>query len=150
MNPINKPKPRPAASCAPCRNRKVKCDRLSPCEACVARGIPHECKYAITDEDREAIAQAEVIAQLRGKSQRLRSDLAAAEAERQELRRRDRDYHHSRSEDAAMEMLYSALRLGSQDLVERLVGRIREGEALADVIREVQTEGMVHRPKVGR
>ncbi|KAH8429719.1 Zn(II)2Cys6 transcription factor domain-containing protein [Aspergillus melleus] len=148
--PIHKPKPRPAASCAPCRNRKVKCDRLSPCEACIARGIVHECKYSSTDEDREAIAQAEVIATLRARVRRLRNELAEAEAEGHEIMELREGMMTSSSsqgssgaaarkaENQAMEILYSAIRLGSADLVGRIVSGVREGRELVDVVRMVQ------------
>lgn len=35
-------------SCYPCRTRKLKCDRLSPCSNCVKRegAAPHSCSYA--------------------------------------------------------------------------------------------------------
>ncbi|KAI9036738.1 Zn(II)2Cys6 transcription factor domain-containing protein [Aspergillus affinis] len=160
--PIHKPKPRPAASCAPCRNRKVKCDRLSPCEACIARGIVHECKYSSTDEDREAIAQAEVIATLRARARRLRNELAEAEAEGHEimeLREGMMAFSSSqvadsgssqgttgsssgaaarKAENQAMEILYSTIRLGSEDLVGRIVSGVREGRELVDVVKMVQ------------
>lgn len=181
--PIHKAKPRPAASCAPCRNRKVKvrfvssfpfistpeptngnhtkwfkCDRLSPCEACIARGIAHECKYSSTDEDREAIAQAEVISTLRARARRLRNELAEAEAEGQEIMelRQGMSFNQGqgqrqgpdggtgtssgarKAENQAMEILYSAIRLGSEDLVGRIVSGVREGRELVDVVRMVQ------------
>ncbi|KAJ5591872.1 uncharacterized protein N7459_002241 [Penicillium hispanicum] len=33
-------------SCAPCRNRKLKCNRTHPCENCVKRGDAASCSYA--------------------------------------------------------------------------------------------------------
>ncbi|KAJ5698605.1 hypothetical protein N7462_000610 [Penicillium macrosclerotiorum] len=33
-------------SCAPCRNRKLKCNRSHPCENCVKRGDAASCNYA--------------------------------------------------------------------------------------------------------
>ncbi|KAJ6103396.1 hypothetical protein N7486_005823 [Penicillium sp. IBT 16267x] len=33
-------------SCAPCRHRKLKCNRSNPCENCVKRGDAHSCSYA--------------------------------------------------------------------------------------------------------
>ncbi|PLB50955.1 hypothetical protein P170DRAFT_509011 [Aspergillus steynii IBT 23096] len=164
MNPLpmHRPKPRPAASCAPCRNRKVKCDRLSPCEACIARGIVNECKYSSTDEDREAIAQAEVISTLRARARRLRTELAEVEAEGHEIMelREGMAFNAAlgqgqglgtgmgmgassspgarKAENQAMEILYSAIRLGSEDLVGRIVGGVREGRDLVDVVRMVQ------------
>ncbi|KAL8909983.1 MAG: hypothetical protein Q9171_004716 [Xanthocarpia ochracea] len=33
-------------SCAPCRNRKLKCNRTQPCENCVKRGDAMSCSYA--------------------------------------------------------------------------------------------------------
>ncbi|RPA92007.1 hypothetical protein L873DRAFT_1711756 [Choiromyces venosus 120613-1] len=35
-------------SCAPCRNRKLKCNRSHPCENCIRRGDPSTCTYAST------------------------------------------------------------------------------------------------------
>ncbi|KAG0131278.1 putative C6 transcription factor [Tuber indicum] len=35
-------------SCAPCRNRKLKCNRSHPCENCTRRGDPSTCTYAST------------------------------------------------------------------------------------------------------
>lgn len=36
---------RKTTSCWPCRDRKVKCDKLHPCEICVKRGYPDLCCY---------------------------------------------------------------------------------------------------------
>ncbi|KAE8351387.1 hypothetical protein BDV28DRAFT_137193 [Aspergillus coremiiformis] len=123
-------KPRASASCHPCRIRKVKCNRMSPCETCFTRGIQEECKYSAPNEDRQAIAQAEKITELRGKRNRLRELLAPHVAYRTSFDGPDEG-------TAAMEMVYSALRLGSENLVWRTVGRIRDGEDLRDLARDV-------------
>lgn len=36
---------RAKASCYPCRTRKVKCDKSSPCENCSKRGYPELCSF---------------------------------------------------------------------------------------------------------
>ncbi|KAJ6015347.1 hypothetical protein N7540_009938 [Penicillium herquei] len=36
-------------SCAPCRHRKLKCNRSNPCENCVKRGDANSCSYAQTN-----------------------------------------------------------------------------------------------------
>ncbi|KAL2866474.1 Zn(II)2Cys6 transcription factor domain-containing protein [Aspergillus lucknowensis] len=69
-------KPRPITSCSACRIRKVKCDRASPCASCVARHTPNECTYATTTEEREAIAAADLIAELRATRNKLQGQLA--------------------------------------------------------------------------
>lgn len=135
------------------KKKRAQCDRLSPCEACVARGIVDECKYSSTDEDREAIAQAETISTLRARVRRLRSELAETEAEGYEITelREGRVVNSNSSlsvnqgqgqgrkaENQAMEILYSAIRLGSVDLVARIVSGVREGRELVDVVRIVQ------------
>ncbi|KAE8144141.1 hypothetical protein BDV25DRAFT_167557 [Aspergillus avenaceus] len=129
----SKSKPRATASCHPCRTRKVKCNRLSPCEACVTRGIPEECKYSAPNEDRQAIAQADMITELRGKVNRLREQIAQRGAYRCSSVSSEED----EEEAAAMEIVYSALRLGPEDLVWKLVGRIREGEDVRELARDV-------------
>ncbi|KAE8394805.1 hypothetical protein BDV23DRAFT_146416 [Aspergillus alliaceus] len=128
----HKSKPRATASCHPCRNRKVKCNRLSPCETCITRGIQEECKYSAPNEDREAIAQAEMITELRGKVNRLQEQMAQRVAYRSSFNDPEEE-----EETAAMEIVYSALRLGSEDLVWRIVGRIRDGEDLRELARDV-------------
>lgn len=135
------------------KRQRAQCDRLSPCEACIARGIVDECKYSSTDEDREAIAQAETISTLRARVRRLRSELAEAEAEGYEIAelREGRAVNSNsglsvnqgqgqgrKAENQAMEILYSAIRLGSADLVARIVSGVREGRELVDVVRMVQ------------
>ncbi|KAL4784738.1 hypothetical protein BJX76DRAFT_326284 [Aspergillus varians] len=37
---------RTAVSCTPCRNRKVKCDRLKPCAQCMRLSIENACTYS--------------------------------------------------------------------------------------------------------
>jgi hypothetical protein len=39
-------KKRSQTSCLPCRTRKVKCDRGSPCDNCAKRGYPELCSFA--------------------------------------------------------------------------------------------------------
>jgi hypothetical protein len=34
-------------SCNDCRRRKLKCDRLSPCDRCIKGGVPDSCAYGI-------------------------------------------------------------------------------------------------------
>ncbi|RAL13467.1 uncharacterized protein BO97DRAFT_423671 [Aspergillus homomorphus CBS 101889] len=57
---------------------REKCNRLTPCATCVARSTPQECKYAAPDTDRQAIAQAELIAGLRSRANQLRDQLGMA------------------------------------------------------------------------
>ncbi|PYH67228.1 Zn(II)2Cys6 transcription factor domain-containing protein [Aspergillus vadensis CBS 113365] len=144
----HRPKSRPTASCLPCRTRKVKCNRLQPCETCSARNIAHECKYAVPDEDRQAIAQAEMIAELRAEVNRLRQQISDYEY--------DHDHIHNHEEsimgevnvledggllierlengeerlgeeddDDELERVYRILRDGEWERVREVVGRIR-------------------------
>ncbi|KAL4885257.1 hypothetical protein BJY04DRAFT_214591 [Aspergillus karnatakaensis] len=130
-------KPRPITSCAPCRIRKVKCNRASPCTSCIARDTPNECTYATTAAERSAIAQAELISELRATRNRLQAQAprtsntsnsrpgtgfsaTAEEAEEEEL--------------AALEAVYAVLRAGSWDLVREVVGRVRGGEKVGRVL----------------
>ncbi|KAF5859716.1 hypothetical protein ETB97_002495 [Aspergillus alliaceus] len=101
-------------------------------EACITRGIQEECKYSAPNEDREAIAQAEMITELRGKVNRLQEQMAQRVAYRSSFNDPEEE-----EETAAMEIVYSALRLGSEDLVWRIVGRIRDGEDLRELARDV-------------
>ncbi|KAJ5770398.1 uncharacterized protein N7511_002449 [Penicillium nucicola] len=73
--PDTKTKLRPQQSCLKCRERKVKCDRSIPCNACIARGIEAECTYLTTAEDRAHISQAEIIDRLRREVAQLRGRL---------------------------------------------------------------------------
>lgn len=60
-------KPRTRTSCYPCRTRKVKCDKASPCENCAIRGYPELCKYA--DESGPSITPSGTSIQRQGASQ---------------------------------------------------------------------------------
>ncbi|EYE90672.1 Zn(II)2Cys6 transcription factor domain-containing protein, partial [Aspergillus ruber CBS 135680] len=72
-------KSRPSASCIPCRNRKVKCDRLTPCSTCLSRAHPEQCTYTSTDTDRSAMKSAETIADLRRKIRALKMQISDSE-----------------------------------------------------------------------
>ncbi|KAF2198585.1 hypothetical protein GQ43DRAFT_378261 [Delitschia confertaspora ATCC 74209] len=39
-------RPRPVVSCLRCREKKLKCDRASPCQNCVKGHCPNDCAYA--------------------------------------------------------------------------------------------------------
>lgn len=43
---LRRRKKRSQTSCLPCRSRKVKCDRCSPCDNCAKRGYPELCSFA--------------------------------------------------------------------------------------------------------
>ncbi|RPB17486.1 hypothetical protein P167DRAFT_478686 [Morchella conica CCBAS932] len=45
-------------SCAPCRNRKLKCNRSHPCENCIRRADPNSCTYAMTPHNTRARKQS--------------------------------------------------------------------------------------------
>ncbi|KAL4980915.1 hypothetical protein BDW66DRAFT_1080 [Aspergillus desertorum] len=121
-------KPRPVTSCSACRARKVKCNRASPCSACISRKTPSECTYAGTVEDREAIAAAETITELRGLRSELQEKLATAAPGTFLEGTGEED------EAEALEAVYAVLRRGSVDLVSEIVGRIRAGEEVGGVL----------------
>ncbi|GAB1204618.1 hypothetical protein APSETT445_003274 [Aspergillus pseudonomiae] len=106
----------------------------SQSEACTTRGIQEECKYSAPNEDRQAIAQAEMITELRGKVNQIREQIAQRLAYRSSF---DGLEEEEEEEAAAMEIVYSALRLGTEDLVWHIVGRIRNGEDLRDLAKDV-------------
>ncbi|KAL6231263.1 hypothetical protein BDW75DRAFT_233750 [Aspergillus navahoensis] len=122
-------KPRPVTSCSACRIRKVKCNRASPCSACINRKTPSECTYASTNEDREAIAAAETITELRGLRNELQEKLAKATS--------GIVFDGEGGDDdevGALEAVYAVLKGGSADLVSEVVGRIRAGEEVGGVL----------------
>jgi len=41
-----RPRPRPVVSCVRCRRRKIKCDRLIPCQQCKSTGHDRQCSYS--------------------------------------------------------------------------------------------------------
>ncbi|KAL4754530.1 hypothetical protein BDW72DRAFT_190117 [Aspergillus terricola var. indicus] len=123
-------KPRPVTSCSACRIRKVKCNRASPCSACISRRTPSECTYASTVEDREAIAAAETIAELRGLKSELQEKLAKAAAGKV----LDGGAEDDEEEAEALEAVYAVLKGGSVDLISEVVGRIRAGEEVGGVM----------------
>jgi hypothetical protein len=43
--PVQKKRRRPALACEQCRRRKVRCDRLAPCNHCSKSDAPEQCKY---------------------------------------------------------------------------------------------------------
>ncbi|KAL4900683.1 hypothetical protein BDW74DRAFT_182519 [Aspergillus multicolor] len=141
-------KPRPVTSCAACRMRKVKCNRASPCSACIARKTPSECTYASTSEDREAIAAADAIAELRALRGELqeklaRSSFAASGAVPGAGIVFDRDggVDEDSDEQEALEAVYAVLRGGSVELVREVVERIRAGEEVESVLGVLELDG---------
>ncbi|KAI1106382.1 hypothetical protein F4804DRAFT_41599 [Jackrogersella minutella] len=45
LPPPNRRRDKPQLSCTPCRRRKVKCDRGTPCRTCSVRGMAMSCTY---------------------------------------------------------------------------------------------------------
>jgi hypothetical protein len=67
-------RPRPVISCLECRRKKLKCDRLDPCQQCIKIGRPGRCTY---QSGQEPVPNT---AYLRGHpSKRQRLDTPAAE-----------------------------------------------------------------------
>ncbi|KAL2800003.1 hypothetical protein BJX66DRAFT_211353 [Aspergillus keveii] len=146
-------KPRPITSCAACRVRKVKCDRLTPCTACTTRKPPTECTYSTTSEEREAIAAADLIAELRATRNKLQGQLANAKSGSSEAAAAGAvsvppgfrgagglltGYDRGEGEDAAaLEAVYAVLRGGSWDVAREVVGKIRGGEGVRGVLGEM-------------
>ncbi|PWY78887.1 hypothetical protein BO83DRAFT_415346 [Aspergillus eucalypticola CBS 122712] len=100
------------------RGRCNQCNRLQPCETCNARNIAHECKYAVPDEDRQAIAQAEMIAELRAEVNRLRQQIS------------DHEYDHEHNvnhEESIMGGEGNVLEDGGL-----LIERLENGESLGE------------------
>ena len=107
----------------------------------MARNISHECKYAVPDEDRQAIAQAETIADLRAKVNRLRSQLVQGQQRGrvQALNLEVEVVEDQREEDglADLEAVYGVLRGGSWESAQQVVTRIRAGESVGQIARGV-------------
>ncbi|KAL4786275.1 hypothetical protein BJX76DRAFT_355346 [Aspergillus varians] len=130
-------KPRPITSCAACRVRKVKCNRASPCSACISRKTVSECTYATTSAEREAIAQADLIAELRMTRNRMESQLGKVGAGSDSGGGGGMyggGYEGGDGEEEALEAVYAVLRGGSVDLVREVVGRIRRGQGVESVL----------------
>ncbi|KAL2817319.1 hypothetical protein BJX63DRAFT_385680 [Aspergillus granulosus] len=139
-------KPRPITSCAACRVRKVKCDRLTPCTACTTRKPPTECTYSTTSEEREAIAAADLIAELRATRNKLQGQLAKSNPNPNSSRgfgsgsavRSVGCGRDGEGEDAAaLEAVYAVLRGSSWEVAKEVVGKIRGGEAVRGVLGEM-------------
>ena len=47
FTPIKK-RNRPSLVCEPCKRRKVKCDKGTPCESCAKNNMAHKCRYSPT------------------------------------------------------------------------------------------------------
>ncbi|KAJ6102075.1 hypothetical protein N7486_004502 [Penicillium sp. IBT 16267x] len=45
MEPQSRKRPRPVVSCLRCREKKLKCDRVAPCQNCVRGGFEAQCTY---------------------------------------------------------------------------------------------------------
>ncbi|KAI9926498.1 hypothetical protein ASPWEDRAFT_692626 [Aspergillus wentii DTO 134E9] len=137
MRSSRAPKARPSSSCIPCRNRKVKCNRLDPCETCISRGVANECKYSANDEDRQSIAQAELITDLRATVKGLKGKLSQVEQERHFQRRHastpEDDDEEQQNGSLTMEIVYAALQSGSPEVVQHLVAMIRSGAPMEEV-----------------
>ncbi|KAI0845724.1 fungal-specific transcription factor domain-containing protein [Daldinia vernicosa] len=50
---VSRRRVKPILSCAFCRGRKLRCDRQSPCAACVRRDKPDECIYSCSEQERK-------------------------------------------------------------------------------------------------
>ncbi|KAF3275010.1 hypothetical protein TWF970_007452 [Orbilia oligospora] len=62
----DRPSKRLALSCTKCRSRKVKCDRVQPCQSCCLRGEPDQCRFPSSETtDLNAVNQAYEIRRLR-------------------------------------------------------------------------------------
>jgi hypothetical protein len=75
-----------------------------------------------------------MITELRGKVNRLREQIAQRAARRSSI---DDPEEEEEEEATDMEIVYSALRLGSEELVWKIVGRLRDGEDLRELARDV-------------
>ena len=45
MEAQSRKRPRPVVSCLRCREKKLKCDRVAPCQNCIKIGCRAECTY---------------------------------------------------------------------------------------------------------
>ncbi|KAJ0413575.1 hypothetical protein BJY00DRAFT_296728, partial [Aspergillus carlsbadensis] len=131
-----------------------QCDRLTPCTACTTRRPPTECTYSTTSEEREAIAAADLIAELRATRNKLQGQLANSKSNPsgavvpagagadsapppgfRGARGLPAGYDRGEGEDAAaLEAVYAVLRGGSWDVAREVVGKIRGGEGARGVL----------------
>ncbi|KAF2748516.1 hypothetical protein M011DRAFT_457813 [Sporormia fimetaria CBS 119925] len=72
MKKQQRQKPRQLLSCTKCRERKVKCDRIKPCQACCARGLPKQCHFVAEDGDWTPIQQSYELRKLRAENAKLK------------------------------------------------------------------------------
>ncbi|OXV09953.1 hypothetical protein Egran_02284 [Elaphomyces granulatus] len=111
-----RPGNRQSRSCRVCRIRKVKCDRVKPCQACCAHGHPSKCVYdlALSDEDFHPVSQSDEIRNLRTELKGLRDKL-----------QRRGEYAPAINRLAELERLFTAIRSAPPSVVERLIWQIR-------------------------
>ncbi|KAL1952513.1 hypothetical protein VTO42DRAFT_5099 [Malbranchea cinnamomea] len=150
----HKPKYRAKQSCIPCRTRKVKCDRIKPCQACCVRGLPSECEYVTTNEDRFLISQADAIENLRNEVGRLKqrlADLTAAQETPQPPPPPPRPAPSPPGTPgsvpyekyAALQSILHAIASGSPEVVASTVAQVRSGaplENVADLVKHLSSE----------
>ncbi|KAG5295927.1 C6 finger domain-containing protein [Histoplasma capsulatum G186AR] len=153
-----KNKTRAKQSCIPCRTRKVKCDRIKPCHSCCVRGLPSECEYVASNEDRFLITQADAVASLRKEVGMLKQQLAAlGHVPRSELDAADKDlsqtskkpslkrpqpspsdHEHSLANSvpyekhATLMRIFETIATAPEDIVAKTVAQIRKGTLLDD------------------
>ncbi|OJJ50383.1 hypothetical protein ASPZODRAFT_2117719 [Penicilliopsis zonata CBS 506.65] len=112
----NKPVIRQSRSCKVCRLRKVRCDRVKPCQACCAHGHPSKCVYEpIADDDLRPVSQAEEIRNLRAEIKKLRAKISGKGSNRASRIRRL----------AQLERLFESIRAAPLDVVDDIVEGIR-------------------------
>ncbi|OJJ84589.1 Zn(II)2Cys6 transcription factor domain-containing protein [Aspergillus glaucus CBS 516.65] len=128
----NPTKTRPSASCTPCRNRKVKCDRLTPCSTCLSRAHPEQCTYTTTDIDRTAMKSAETIADLRRKIRALKMQISEDENGNSGTDGGSEGRIDWR-ELEAMETVFGEMREEEEGVVEGIVGMVREGVGMGEL-----------------
>lgn len=120
---------------------KRQCDRIKPCQACCVRGLPSECEYVTTNEDRFLISQADAIESLRSEVGRLKQRLADLSASLEQPPAGE--YSHSSTaapagavpyeKYAALQSILKLIASGSPDVVANTVAQVRSGAPLEDV-----------------
>ncbi|KAJ5108458.1 hypothetical protein N7456_005133 [Penicillium angulare] len=131
---VRKAPNRQSRSCKVCRSRKVKCDRVKPCNACCAHGYPSKCVYEnIPDEEARPISQAEEIKNLRTEIRELRARI--------DERHRDQEEELERLDQ--LESLFESIRSAPQSVVDQLVREIRSahGGLKKDLVKVGPWEG---------
>jgi hypothetical protein len=129
-------------SCNDCRRRKLKCDRLSPCDRCIKGGITASCAYGT---EAHSVASGELLDRPKKKRRGANRSASAGQRHTSDIGQDIAEQHGQTQSDAAAKQRLEQLERDIAHLQQHIPSYVQEAKEQVEFLtNSPEMKGIVH------